>query len=75
MNQEAHGGPVSEKFLETTIIPDWIMNQMTIEGVTYHPTFLYESMWNIVGLIIIIVIAQSEFEARRNVSLLPCLVF
>ena len=54
MNQEAHGGPVSEKFLETTIIPDWIMNQMTIEGVTYHPTFLYESMWNIVGLIIII---------------------
>ena len=26
------------------------MNQMTIEGVTYHPTFLYESMWNIVGL-------------------------
>lgn len=53
MNQEAHGGPVSEKFLETTIIPDWIMNQMTIDGVTYHPTFLYESLWNIVGLIII----------------------
>ena len=47
MNQEAHGGPVSEKFLETTIIPDWIMNQMTIKGVTYHPTFLYESMWNV----------------------------
>ena len=33
------------------------MNQMTIEGVTYHPTFLYESMWNVVGLIIIITIA------------------
>lgn len=39
MNQEAHGGPVSQSFLDNTIIPDWIMNQMTIEGITYHPTF------------------------------------
>ena len=62
MNQEAHGGPVSEKFLETTIIPDWIMNQMTIEGVTYHPTFLYESMWNIVGLIIILLLRKVNLK-------------
>lgn len=54
VNQEAHGGPVSEKFLETAPIPNWIMNQMTIDGVTYHPTFLYESLWNVVGLIIIL---------------------
>ncbi len=58
MNQEAHGGPVSEKFLETTIIPDWIMDQMTIQGVTYHPTFLYESSWNFVGLIIILLLRK-----------------
>lgn len=58
MNQEAHGGPVSEHFMNTTIIPDWIMNQMTIEGVTYHPTFLYESLWNLVGLIIILLLRR-----------------
>lgn len=58
MNQEAHGGPVSEKFMETTIIPDWIMNQMTIDGVTYHPTFLYESLWNVIGLIIILLLRR-----------------
>lgn len=58
MNQEAHGGPVSEEFLNTTIIPDWIMKQMTIEGVTYHPTFLYESLWNLVGLIIILLLRR-----------------
>lgn len=58
MNQEAHGGPVSEHFLNTTIIPDWIMNQMTIEGVTYHPTFLYESLWNLVGLVIILLLRR-----------------
>lgn len=54
VNQEAHGGPVSPSFLEKTPIPDWIMHQMTIDGVTYHPTFLYESLWNLVGLIIIL---------------------
>lgn len=62
INQEAHGGPVSEKFLETTIIPDWIIDQMTIEGVTYYPTFLYESTWNIVGLIIIILLRKVNLK-------------
>lgn len=64
MNQEAHGGPVSEQFLETTIIPDWIMNQMTIDGVTYHPTFLYESLWNLVGLVIILLLRR--FALKRG---------
>ncbi|MDN4607925.1 prolipoprotein diacylglyceryl transferase [Sporosarcina highlanderae] len=58
INQEAHGGPVSENFLETTIIPDWIINQMTIDGVIYYPTFLYESSWNFIGLIIIILLRK-----------------
>ena len=73
MNQEAHGGPVSEKFLKTTIIPDWIMNQMTIEGVTYHPTFLYESLWNFVGLIIII--AFTKVSLKRGEMFLFYLVW
>lgn len=49
MNQEAHGGPVSEAAYNNFLqyLPDFIMNQMTIEGVMYHPTFLYESLWNL----------------------------
>lgn len=62
MNQEAHGGPVSQHFLDTTIIPDWIMQQMTIDGVTYHPTFLYESMWNLIGLIIILLLRRVSLK-------------
>lgn len=58
MNQEAYGEPVSEHFLNTTIIPDWIMTQMTIDGVTHHPTFLYESLWNLVGLIILLLLRK-----------------
>lgn len=62
INQEAHGGPVSQSFLENTWIPDWIMNQMTIDGVTYHPTFLYESLWNVVGLIIILLLRRVRLK-------------
>lgn len=69
MNQEAHGGPVSEAFKESTIIPDWIMNQMTIDGITYHPTFLYESLWNVVGLILILVIRRMLKMKRGEVFL------
>jgi len=62
INQEAHGGPVSQSFLENTWIPDWIMNQMTINGVTYHPTFLYESLWNVVGLIIVLLLRRVRLK-------------
>jgi len=44
INQEAHGGPVSEKFISA--FPDFIAGQMHIEGQYYHPTFLYESAWD-----------------------------
>jgi len=54
MNQEAHGGPVSRAFLEGLHLPVFIINQMNINGVYYHPTFLYESIWSFVGVIILI---------------------
>ena len=39
MNHEAHGGPVSRTFLENMHIPEFIIRNMYIEGVYYHPTF------------------------------------
>ncbi|WP_210617731.1 prolipoprotein diacylglyceryl transferase [Mammaliicoccus lentus] len=56
INQEAHGGPVSKSFLENIHIPEFIINQMQIDGVFYQPTFLYESIWNIIGFIILLLI-------------------
>lgn len=45
-NQEAHGGPVSEAFISK--FPEFIENGMLINGAYYHPTFLYESIWNLI---------------------------
>ncbi|MEN1969655.1 prolipoprotein diacylglyceryl transferase [Lentibacillus sp. N15] len=60
MNQEAHGGPISESTYENfyQYFPDFIMNQMTIEGVMYHPTFLFESVWNILVFVFLIVLRK-----------------
>lgn len=64
MNQEAHGGEVSRQFLESLHLPNWIIDQMYIDGAYYHPTFLYESVWNIVGLVLLFVLRA--FNPRRG---------
>lgn len=60
MNQEAHGGPIAESTYNSfhQYLPDFIMNQMCIDGVMYHPTFLYESFWNILVLILLLVLRR-----------------
>ncbi|HGO3254668.1 TPA: prolipoprotein diacylglyceryl transferase [Staphylococcus aureus] len=54
MNHEAHGGPVSRAFLEKLHLPNFIMENMYINGQYYHPTFLYESIWDVAGFIILV---------------------
>jgi phosphatidylglycerol:prolipoprotein diacylglycerol transferase len=62
MNQEAHGGPINESFLRNTLhLPDFIVNQMNIEGTFYHPTFLYESIWTFVGFLLLLLLRRRPF--------------
>lgn len=58
VNQEAHGGEVTRAFLEGLHLPDWIIRQMYIEGAYYHPTFLYESVWNFAGVLLLLVLRR-----------------
>lgn len=58
MNQEAHGGEVTRSFLEGLHLPTFIINQMEINGVYYHPTFLYESLWNFAGVALLILLRR-----------------
>lgn len=62
MNQEAHGGPVTREFLEGLQLPEFIINQMYINGQYYHPTFLYESIWNLIGFIGLILLRKANFR-------------
>jgi len=51
-NQEAHGGPVSYEFISK--FPGFIQEGMYIGGQYYHPTFLYESSWNLLVFLFLI---------------------
>ncbi|MCM3567439.1 prolipoprotein diacylglyceryl transferase [Neobacillus mesonae] len=58
MNQEAHGREVTRSFLENLHLPDFIVNQMYINGTYYHPTFLYESVWDFAGFILLMLLRK-----------------
>jgi phosphatidylglycerol---prolipoprotein diacylglyceryl transferase len=73
MNQEAHGGPVTREFLEGLHLPDFIINQMYINGTYYHPTFLYESLWNLAGFILLI--ALRRVNLRRGEMFLTYMIW
>lgn len=45
INQEAYGGIVSKTYISH--FPAFIQEGMLISGNYHHPTFLYESMWNL----------------------------
>ena len=57
-NQEAHGGIVTLEFLKKIHIPNFIIKGMYINGNYYHPTFFYESLWCLLGFILLIIIRR-----------------
>lgn len=61
-NQEAHGGITTYQNLKNMHIPEFIINGMHIEGKYYYPTFFFESIWCLIGFIMLMI-------ARRNKNL------
>ena len=57
-NQEAHGAVTSLQTLQNLHIPEFIIDGMNIGGVCYQPTFLYESLWCLLGVIIILIVRR-----------------
>jgi len=55
VNQEAYGGETTAHFLRSVLhLPNFIVEGMEIGGIYYQPTFLYESLWNLMGCLIIL---------------------
>ncbi len=60
-NMEAHGGAVLRSTLENLHIPEFIINGMNINGIYYHPTFFYESLWCLLGFIILSLLKHYKY--------------
>jgi len=57
-NSEAYGSEVTLEFLESLHLPKFIIEGMNINGLYYHPTFLYESIWCILGFLLLLLIRK-----------------
>lgn len=64
MNQEAFGGPVSSSFFKHW--PSFIKDNMYIDGAYHHPTFLYESVGNIIGFFLITMVYKKHGRKKRG---------
>ena len=70
----ALGWDAQRDFLSNTLrLPNFIVNNMFLNPATgghgwhyYHPAFLYESVWNITGLIIVLILRRTKFVRRGD---------
>lgn len=59
-NKEAFGPVTSYITLKQNLIPEFIIKGMKILGQYHEPTFYYESLWNIDGFIILLMVRRSK---------------
>ena len=59
-NGEAFGRVVSLEFLQNLHLPQFIINGMYIDGLYREPTFLYESIFSIIGFILLIIVRKNK---------------
>ena len=60
-NGEAHGPATTLEFLHNLYLPDFIIQGMNVNGIYYQPTFLYESLWCLLGFIAILFIRRIKY--------------
>lgn len=63
-NHEAYGGIVSKETLQSLAIPDFIIQNMFIDGSYRQPTFLYESLWCLIAFFILIIIRKYLYNGE-----------
>lgn len=63
-NAEAHGGIVTKAFLKSLHLPEFIIEGMHIGKYYYHPTFLYESLFCLIGFFVLV-----GFRSLKNTKL------
>lgn len=67
-NGEAHGAATTYYHLKELHIPEKIIEGMKIGNDYYHPTFLYESLYCLIGFIILLFIRRYRYIKRGQLT-------
>ena len=65
-NSEAYGYVTSYGYLKSLYIPEFIIRGMYINGDYYMPTFFFETVWNVIGFIILLLIRKFYKNLRTG---------
>ena len=63
-NSEAYGGKTTYTALKSSFIPEFIIEGMHIDGFYRQPTFLYESIWCLIGVVILYFIRRRDLKVN-----------
>ncbi|MDB7086152.1 prolipoprotein diacylglyceryl transferase [Enterococcus sp. DIV1368b] len=66
MNHEAFGPDTTRSFLESLYLPNFIIDNMYIDGIYRQPTFLYESVWSLIGVIILLSLRKKTHLLKKG---------
>ncbi len=66
-NQEAYGDPAPAWLVR--LMPGWLREGMTIGGTVMHPTFLYESAWNLLTFGVLLLVHRRRMKTGVLFSL------
>lgn len=73
-NHEAFGGEVSLEFLQSLHLPQFVIDNMYINGAFHHPTFLYESVGNLIAFILIVFVVR-RFQKHEGIQFFSYFLF
>lgn len=60
-NSEAYGVATTLNHLKEMHIPDFVISGMKINGIYYTPTFFYESIWCLLGFIVMLILRRTKY--------------
>lgn len=72
-NGEAYGARTTLEHLQSLPIPDFIIDGMYINGAYYTPTFLYESLWCLLGFVILMVARRIKYTKLGQLTAMYCI--
>lgn len=73
INMEAHGPLTTLAHMKSLHLPNFIIEGMYINGSYYIPTFLYESIWCLLGFIILLIVRKKDKYKHKGILL--CIYF